>query len=123
MNVVKKAKKLLSMVVGGVLSQVTGKKAEGEKVILPEMVTLSRKSASDGIVMLANDNVLPLACDTKVAVFGRCQFDYFCVGYGSGGDVNAFYKKSFYDGLVEKGACINESVVDFYNAWRKKKSR
>lgn len=120
MNVVKKAKKLLSMVVGGVLSQVTGKKAEGEKVILPEMVTLSRKSASDGIVMLANDNVLPLACDTKVAVFGRCQFDYFCVGYGSGGDVNAFYKKSFYDGLVEKGACINESVVDFYNAWRKK---
>ncbi|MBQ9045722.1 MAG: hypothetical protein IJ112_07260 [Oscillospiraceae bacterium] len=38
-------------------------------------------------MLLKNDGTLPLSKQEPVAVFGRCQLDWFYVGYGSGGDV------------------------------------
>ena len=62
-------------------------KAEGERDIFGNMPALARKAAAEGIVLLKNNNALPYKLDTKISVFGRCQLDYFYVGYGSGGDV------------------------------------
>ena len=55
--------------------------------------------AEEGIVLLKNDGALPLGADDEVAVFGRTQIDWFCVGYGSGGDVKAPYKITFANAL------------------------
>lgn len=55
-----------------------------------------------------------------MAVFGRTQYDWFCVGYGSGGDVKAPYKVSFADGLKnESGIKINENLDKKYSEWCK----
>ena len=60
------------------------------KIITPGMPELLRSAAADGAVLLHN-RVLPYPSGTKISVFGRTQLDWFCTGYGSGGDVNAPY--------------------------------
>lgn len=78
----------------------------------------ARAMASEGIVLLKNDGVLPLGQEDKVAVFGRTQYNYFCVGYGSGGDVNAAYKTSFADALkINKKINYDKSLADIYEKW------
>lgn len=73
-----------------------------------------RLLAAEGIVMLKNKDTLPLS-GKKVSVFGRCQYDYFYCGYGSGGDVNAPYKVSFADALHnQKDFEINKDIDSFY---------
>ena len=59
-----------------------------EKTVTPGMPELLRKAAAEGAVLLEN-RVRPLKKGTKISVFGRVQLDWFCTGYGSGGDVNA----------------------------------
>ena len=81
----------------GVLAQDAGHYSE-EKSITEGMPELIREAAAEGAVLLEN-RILPLAEGTKVAVFGRVQVDYFCTGYGSGGDVNAPYKVNLLEGL------------------------
>ncbi len=81
---------------------------------------LCRKVAADSCVLLKNDNILPLT-NEKVSLFGRCQIDYFYVGYGSGGDVKAPYKVSLLDGLRNNNFNLNPRVVEMYEKWCKKK--
>jgi len=51
----------------------------------PETISLARKAAREGVVMLKNeDSVLPLKANAPVSVFGRCQIDTFSGGYGTG---------------------------------------
>ncbi len=74
-----------------------------------------RQLAAEGIVMLKNDGTLPLN-GKKVAVFGRCQYDYFYCGYGSGGDVNAPYKVSLADALHNQTDFeLNKEIDSFYH--------
>lgn len=40
-------------------------------------IALSRKAAQEGIVLLKNNNTLPLKKGTKVAIFGTAQIDYY----------------------------------------------
>ena len=65
--------------------------ASGERYITPGIAELIRQAGAEGCVLLKNDGVLPLDMKEDVAVFGRCQLDWFYVGYGSGGDVHAPY--------------------------------
>ena len=51
------------------------------------MPELLRAAAAEGTVLLRNDNVLPLSENETISVFGRVQYDFMFVGYGSGGDV------------------------------------
>ena len=46
-----------------------------------------RLLGAEGIVLLRNNDILPISKTDNLAVFGRVQNDYFYVGYGSGGDV------------------------------------
>lgn len=84
-----------------------------------EMVSLCRKAAAEGIVMLKNNNkVLPITPDRVVSVFGRVQLDTFYVGYGSGGDVKAPYKISFMQGIRDCGNLqVNELLARTYEKW------
>lgn len=96
--------------------------AVGERYVTPGIGELIRKAGADGIVVLKNDGVLPLENNAKVAVFGRCQLDWFYVGYGSGGNVNAPYKVNFDEAMqrAQKDGyvCVNNDVRDFYLKWR-----
>lgn len=95
--------------------------AVGDRYVTPGIGELIRQAGADGIVLLKNDGVLPLENGVKVAVFGRCQIDWFYVGYGSGGNVNAPYKINFATAAerVEKEGYItlDKDVSSFYANW------
>ena len=79
----------------------------------------AREAVSEGIVMLRNeDNVLPLADGSKIALFGRNQFSYYKSGTGSGGLVNTRYVVSIRDALINYGKYnINKYLDDLYEKW------
>ena len=82
------------------------------------MSALCRKAATEGIVLLKNDGLLPLEKKKKTAFFGRIQNDYFYVGYGSGGDVNPLYRVSPMDALGSRpDICFDEALAEEYRRW------
>lgn len=110
--------KIIDKVSGsGVMQDETS--ASGEKFVFSDMPKTALEAAQEGAVLLKNDNILPIK-DEIVSVFGRCQLDYFYVGYGSGGDVNAPYQVSFIDGLENSGVKLNNTLLSVYRDWCKK---
>ena len=96
---------------------------EGDRRVTasPEHIALSRRAAQEGAVLLKNSgNLLPLAPDTRVALFGKGSFDYVKGGGGSG-DVTAAYVKNLYDGLKEEGVSLYEPLSDFYRDYVEKR--
>ena len=88
------------------------------KLAVPEIAAAARQMAADGIVVLKNqDDTLPIAPQTRVAVFGRSAVDYFTVGYGSGGDVISPYRKNLMEGLVEHGVKVDGILASQYETW------
>ena len=77
-----------------------------------------REAATEGIVLLENNGVLPIAQEKKVSIFGRVQYDYFYVGYGSGGDVKKPYAVNLVEGIRNnKSFSINEELIEIYEKW------
>jgi len=104
------------------LSQELSTSANGEALKIGELAPQYRKAcldaATEGIVLLENNGVLPIAKASKIAVFGRVQHDYFYVGYGSGGDVKKPYAISLMDGLAASAHFnINETLNTEYKNW------
>ena len=91
--------------------------AEGTLTV-PEIIPICRKVAADSAVLLKNDGVLPISDIQTVALFGRASFDYFTVGYGSGGDVVAPYKVNLAEGLKNAGVKLEETLLKKYDDWR-----
>ena len=89
----------------------------GEGGCSPRLSGLARQCAAEGSVLLKNDGTLPLDPEKQVAVFGRCQLDWFYVGYGSGGDVNAPYYVNLVDGLRQTGAAYDKKLAGLYASW------
>lgn len=92
----------------------------GEKQPVIGLKDLSRLAASEGIVLLKNENhVLPLI-DQKIAVFGRIQTDYYKSGTGSGGLVNVDRVTSIIDALLENPFVkVNDTLLETYRTWEK----
>ena len=89
------------------------------KTVTPGMPELLRCAAAEGAVLLHN-RVLPFAQGTEVAVFGRVQLDWFCTGYGSGGDVNAPYQVGLLEGLENcQELRLHAPLAETYRAWVK----
>jgi beta-glucosidase len=87
----------------------------------PEHIALARRAAQEGAVLLKNNgDLLPLAPDTRVALFGKGSFDYVKGGGGSG-DVTVAYIKNLYDGLKEEGVSLYEPLSDFYRDYVEKR--
>ena len=86
--------------------------------ISPKYSETCKKAAAEGIVLLENNGILPIASNKKLSVFGRVQHDYFYVGYGSGGDVKKPYAISLMDGLkANPHFNINEKLNKIYEKW------
>ena len=91
--------------------------ADGEGYVTPGIGTLIRQAGAESCVLLKNNGVLPLTEGKEAAVFGRCQLDWFYVGYGSGGDVSAPYHVNLLDGLDRAGVPVNPAVRRAYETW------
>lgn len=83
-----------------------------------EHIELSRKAATEGMVLLKNEgSLLPLKKGTKVAVFGKGQYDYVKGGGGSG-YVTTKYVRNIYDGLKIKESegkvSVFDGLIDYY---------
>lgn len=104
------------------LSQEETARAAVEKTITEGMPELARKMASEGAVLLKNENqLLPLAKGTKVSLFGRTYYDYFYVGYGSGGDVNRPYAINLAEGIENcEELELNKELHNVYLNWIEK---
>lgn len=86
--------------------------------VTDRIAELCRKAAAQGAVLLKNeDAVLPLTVKDHVAVFGRCQKDYYRSGTGSGGAVNVLYTTNLLDGLKNNHITINDMLVNCYESW------
>lgn len=93
------------------------------ELAFPEIVDAAQQMAAEGIVLLKNErHTLPISANDNVAVFGRCAVDYFAVGYGSGGDVIAPYKRNLMDGLRQDGVRLNEPLAKRYAEWCSRRS-
>ena len=91
-----------------------------DKTVTEGMPLLLQEAGAEGTVLLRNDNVLPLKSDETVSVFGRVQYDYMFVGYGSGGDVIKPYTVNLIEGLNNAGVKLNTALADKYMDWCKK---
>lgn len=111
----KAVQKIIDMVTGSGVMQEENT-VNGEKFVFPDMPEAARKAAQEGTVLLKNDGVLPFKNEV-ISVFGRCQLDYFYVGYGSGGDVNAPYEVNLIDGLKNNGVKLNNTLASVYKKW------
>ncbi|MDD3277677.1 MAG: glycoside hydrolase family 3 C-terminal domain-containing protein [Lachnospiraceae bacterium] len=78
-----------------------------------------RRAACEGMVLLKNEGeMLPVTEKDCIAVFGRCQIDYYRSGTGSGGAVNVAYTTNLIDGFREhKNIRMNEELLQVYQAW------
>ena len=70
---------------------------------------LTREVASEGFVLLKNENMsLPLK-EKKVALFGSTSYSFIAGGKGSG-DVNRPYVVDLREGLINNGFVLNEAL-------------
>ena len=91
--------------------------AAGERWHAEGFPELIRQAGAEACVLLKNDGTLPLKKDEELAVFGRCQLDWFYVGYGSGGDVHPAWRVNLMQGLRNAGQKLNEPLADRYASW------
>lgn len=84
-----------------------------------QLAPVSRQAASEGIVLLKNDNnSLPLLPEDCVSLFGRCQINTYRSGTGSGGAVNVPYSVSALEGIdLNPSITINPQLVSIYQDW------
>ncbi len=77
--------------------------------------SLCRKSAPEGMVLLKNQSsVLPFDKSiNKVALFGNNSYDMIAGGSGSG-DVNRAYNVNLSDGLLNRGAILDDNLRMMY---------
>jgi beta-glucosidase len=81
---------------------------------------VTRQAASEGMVLLKNDNsALPLAGEIKnIAAFGNTSYDMITGGTGSG-KVNNAYSVSLIEGLQNSGYTLNEDLHTLYAGYIK----
>ncbi|MDB9837136.1 glycoside hydrolase family 3 C-terminal domain-containing protein [Flavobacteriaceae bacterium] len=74
---------------------------------------ITRMSASEGMVLLKNENALPLENIKNIALLGITSYDFISGGTGSG-DVKEAYTISLEEGLRNVGFAINQTAKSIY---------
>lgn len=83
---------------------------------LKQHAEISRSVATNGMVLLKNENTLPLGSTKKVALFGNASYDLIAGGTGSG-DVHKAYMISLDQGLSNANYALNASLSAQYKAY------
>lgn len=79
---------------------------------------LARQAVAEGVVLLKNEAVLPLASGGRAALFGYAQFHYYKSGTGSGGLVNVTHVSNLPEILGGDGGYrLDAEVQARYAAW------
>ncbi|MEG2958739.1 MAG: glycoside hydrolase family 3 C-terminal domain-containing protein, partial [Oscillospiraceae bacterium] len=100
---------MLSLVTGkGVITEETSKEAEA----------LVTEIANEGIVLLQNENLLPLDTGKPLNVFGWASTNPCYGGMGSGALSDSYPTVSLLEGLTNAGFSLNTALSDFYTAYR-----
>ena len=86
-----------------------------------EHIDLSRTAATEGMVLLENNGLLPLQAGTKVALFGVGTLEYI-IGGGGSGRIYPAYIRNIYEGFCEKAPRIGiyEPLSQFYYDYAEK---
>src|SRR6476659_211029 len=85
-----------------------------DKPDLKKDADISREAATEGIVLLKNnDNSLPFKSIKSVALFGNNGYDLIAGGTGSG-DVNKAYKVSLSQGFSNAGYTVDAAIKATY---------
>ena len=83
---------------------------------------VTRQSAVEGMVLLENNGVLPLASEiSRVALFGTTSYDFIAGGTGSG-NVNRAYTVSLLEGLRNAGYTIDSELEKTYTKYIKEET-
>ena len=79
---------------------------------------ITKASAAEGMVLLKNENVLPLKQGTTVALIGVNSYEFIAGGTGSG-DVNEAYTVSLEEGLKNQGFTISPQGTALFESHKK----
>jgi beta-glucosidase len=94
------------------------KYAKSDAPDLKAHAQVSRQAAAQGMVLLRNSGVLPLAAGTKLGLFGNASYNMITGGTGSG-DVNEAYSISLLQGLKDAGLSVDGALADAYAGYVK----
>ena len=85
---------------------------------------IARRVIAEGVVLLENNGVLPIAVNSRIAVYGRIQSKEYIAGIGSGGMVNIPKRVRLIDVLTEENnISVDEELMEIYRAWEEKNPR
>lgn len=80
---------------------------------------IARKSSIEGMILLKNEETLPIRKAKNIALMGVTSFDFISGGTGSG-DVNEAYTVSLEEGLINAGFEINEKSKEVFETHKSK---
>ncbi len=80
---------------------------------------IARQAAAESMVLLKNEQALPIAGHAKVALFGVASYETIAGGTGSG-DVNKAYMVSIEEGFRNAGLAVSERLADAYKPYIQK---
>jgi beta-glucosidase len=89
-----------------------------EKPELKNNATITRNAAAESMVLLRNENALPIAAKKKIALFGNTSYVLIAGGTGSG-DVHKAYTVTLKQGLENAGFSLNEKLASGYEDYIK----
>lgn len=80
----------------------------------------ARAVVAEGSVLVKNDGALPIPAGTKIAMFGRTQYEYVKAGTGSGGLVNCAYVTGIRDAFeADPRYTLDAKLDEVYRTWLK----